>query len=293
MPVMPNTAVQINVGEFLSNPTRITRQLEQRLTLIGTIADYAFTAGDANQGAVVYDELLSESLAFERDVEVIAPGAEFPEVIDASLQERVARVAKYGGKIELTWEAIRRNDQNEVSRKLNVLAHLVAKRVNAVSVAAIMNNPNIQKMEVADSWAPTTSDPIGDVFSAKSLVDDADLGYATDLALINPLDSVKYFLGRKDIRQQFPSTATDNPVLAGDLGRIADLEWIKSSRIPRGNIFILQRGVSGSVRDEEGGLKTNPYDDNDRQVRVLQAWRSIVPIITDPRSIVQITGFDS
>lgn len=293
MPVLPNTAVQINVADFIANPTRVTRQLDQRLTTIGTIADYAFTAGDANQGAVVYDELLSDSLNFERDVEVIAPGSEFPEVVDVALQERVARVAKYGGKTELTWEAIRRNDQAEVSRKLNVLAHLVAKRVNAVAVAAIMNNPNIQKMEVADSWVPTTSDPIGDVFSAKSLVDDADLGYSTDLALINPLDSVKYFLGRKDIRQQFPSNTPDNPVVAGDLGRIADLEWIKSSRIPRGNIFILQRGVSGSIRDEEGGLKVNTYDDNDRQVRILQSWRSIVPIITDPRSIVQITGFES
>lgn len=293
MPTMPNTKVQINVRDFLENPTRITRQLNTRLIERGNIADYAFGSGPANQGAVVFDELLSNSLTYERDVEVIAPGAEFPEVVDVTLQEKVARVAKYGGKGEITWEAIDRNDENEVARKLDLLSFLVTKRINAVAVAAIESNPNILSLDIGTSWSDTTTDPIGDIFTARSMVDDSDLGYQTNLALINPLDSVKYFIGRKDVRQQFTTSVPGNPVLSGDLGNIADLEWIKTNRVRQGTMYLLQRGVSGSLRDEKNGVQVNSYDDNNRQVRILQAWRSVVPIITDPKSIVKISGFDS
>lgn len=292
MPLYPKDKVAINVRDFLSNPTRVTRQLDRLINETGTIADYAFTTGDASQGAVIYDQVLSNALTPERDVEVIAPGAEFPEVVDVTIEEKMARVAKYGGKVELTWEALRRNDQNEVARKLNLLAYLVTKRINTIAVNAITTNPHIITQDLtAIDWANPSTDPIGDVLTAKGMIDDNELGYKANLALINPKDSTRYFLGRKDVREQFARESNLNPVLAADLGRVADLEWIKTNRVPAGNIYILQRGISGSLRDEEGGLKVNSYEDNDRHVRVLQSWRSIVPIITDPKSIVRLTGF--
>lgn len=295
MPVYPKRDVLINVQDFLSNPTRITRQLDRLVAETGTIADYALTTGPANQGAVIYDQVLSNSIDTDRDVEVIAPGAEFPEVTDYSLEERMARVSKYGGKVELTWEAIRRNDINEVNRKLNLLAYLVTKRVNAITVAAITANPNINRMALtlpAGGWGDTTTDPIGDLYMGKAMVDENELGYRANLGLINPLDSTQYFLGRKDIREQFPrENLANNPVVASDLGRVADIEWIKTPRVPRGTVYMLQRGVSGSVRDEEGGIQVNSFDENQRQTRVLQSWRTMVPIITDPKSVVAITGF--
>lgn len=295
MPLYPNEKVLINVQDFLSNPTRITRQLNRLVNETGTIADYAFSQGDANQGAVIYDQVTSSEINPERDVEVIAPGAEFPEVVDFTFEEKLARVERYGGKQEITWQAIRRNDINEVQRKLNLLSFLIVKRINAVSVNAIANSPLINQMDLAGTdWSQTTTDPIGDIYQAKSIIDDSDIGYKADLALINPLDSVQYFLGRKDIREQFPrEDMTRNPVVAPDLGRIADLEWIKTKRVPRGTIYIMQRGVSGSVRDEEGGIKVNTFDDQNRHTRILQSWRTIVPVITDPKSIVKVTGFDA
>lgn len=293
MPIYPKRDVQINVADFLSNPTRITRQLNNLVNETGTIADYALAAGPANQGAVIYDQVLSNSFDLERDAEVIAPGSEFPEVVDYSLQEKMARVSKYGGKVELTWEAIRRNDVGEVQRKLNLLAYLVTKRINAITVQAITAHPEIHRLTLSGSdWASSATDPIGDIFMAKSLIDDNDLGYRANLALINPLDSTEYFLGRKDIREQFArENAALNPILAADLGRVADLEWIKTTRVPRGTIYMLQRGVSGSIRDEEGGIQVNSFDKQDNHVRVLQSWRSVVPIITDPKSVVALTGF--
>lgn len=293
MPTYPLDKVQFNVKDFLSNPTRITRTLDNLVAETGTIADYAFSQGPANQGAVIYDQLTSNSFNFERDVEIIAPGAEFPEVVDVTTEELMARVQRFGGKSEITWEAIRRNDQNLVTRRFQVLSYLLVKRINAICVNAIATNPLINTYDLgAANWADTATDPIGDIYMAKSLVDESDLGYQANLALINPLDSIQYFLGRKDIREQFPrENMARNPVVAPDLGRIADLEWIKTKRVPRGTIYIMQRGVSGSVRDEEGGIKINSFDDQNRHVRIVQSWRTIVPIITDPKSIVKVTGF--
>lgn len=295
MPVYPKRDVLINVQDFLSNPTRITRQLDRLVNETGTIADYALSQGDANQGAVIYDQVLSNSIDTDRDVEVIAPGAEFPEVVDYSLQEKMARVSKFGGKVELTWEAIRRNDVGEVNRKLNLLAYLVTKRINAITVAAITGNPNINRMALTlpgTGWADTSTDPIGDLYMAKAMVDENELGYRANLGLINPLDSTQFFLGRKDIREQFPKeNLANNPVVSSDLGRVADIDWIKTPRVPRGTIYMIQRGVSGSLRDEEGGIQVNSFDEQQRHTRVLQSWRTVVPIITDPKSVVAVTGF--
>lgn len=287
----PNAEVQINVRDFLNNPSRVERVLTE-LTRDKTIADYAFGQGDAQNGAVVYDEVLGHPADGDRDVEIIAPGAEFPIVGGSEEEQKLAKVDKYGGASELTFEAIRRNDTDTLNKRITIVSNLIIKRVNAVAVNALVRNPNINSLVLDESWSVTTSDPIADLFASKGLIDDNELGYTTDLFLINPLDAQEYLLGRKDIREQLPKeSATANPVLSGDLGNLAGAEWIKSSTVKRGEIFALQRGISGSIRDEEGGIKSNVYDENGRQVKVIQGWRSIVPIITDPKSVTKITGF--
>lgn len=287
----PNANVQVNVRDFVNDPTRVERVLSE-LTKDKTIADYAFAQGGANNGAVVYDEVLGHAAAQDRDVEIIAPGAEFPIVGVSDDESKTAKVDKYGGAAELTFEAIRRNDQDTLQKRLIIISNLIIKRVNSVAVNALVKNININQLVLDAAWSGTTSDPIADLFASKGLIDDNELGYSADLFLINPLDAQQYLLGRKDIREQLPrESASDNPVLSGDLGRLAGAEWIKSSTVKRGEIFAMQRGISGSIRDEEGGIKSNAYDENGRHVKVIQGWRSIVPIITDPKSVTRITGF--
>lgn len=293
----PNGQVAVNVADFLNNPSRVTRVVAA-LTQDRTIADYAFGQGDANQGAVVYDMVTGQPVDTDRDVEVIAPGAEFPEIGVLGAASLTAKVSKYGGEAPMTYEAIRRNENDTLQRRLTILANLIIKRVNGVAVNALVSNPYINTLTVGSSWlgAPAgakTGDAISDLFTAKAQIDDNDLGYIADTALINPLDAQRYFLGIKSIRDQVTVNTNNNPVLSGDMGRIANVDWIKSSAIPQGTIYTLQRGVTGSIRDEEGGTRTNVYDLPARQVRVVQGWRSIVPIITDPKSVTKITGFDA
>ncbi len=299
MGMYPNEQVLVNVDEFLKNPSRVNRVV-RALTADRTIADYAFGQGDANQGAVVYDEVIGQPVDVDpnRDIGIIAPGAEFPQIAVISEIQKSAKVSKYGGESEMTFEAIRRNENDTLQKRLILLGNLIVKRVNAISVAALVTNPNINTMTIGDSWfgastGTANGDAIGALFGAKALIDDNDLGYVADLALINPLDAQQFFLNIKSIRDQVAVNTTNNPVLSGDLGNMGNMEWIKSSTVPRGTIYVLNRGVSGSIRDEEGGTRTNVYELPARQVRVVQGWRSVVPIITDPKSITKIVGFDS
>lgn len=287
----PAGNVALNVGDFLKNPSRVERVVRD-LTKDKTIADYAFGQGDAKDGAVIYDEVTGHPEDANRDVEVIAPGANFPSIGVLDEEEKLAKVDKYGGESWLTFEAIRRNDVDVLNKRLQAVKNLIIRRVNKVCVNALTKNANINKLVLSKAWSDLTSDPIADLFSAKALIDDAELGYEGNLYLANPLDVQQYLLGRKDVREQLPRESKElNPVLAGDLGNLAGGEWIKSSAIARGELYVIERGMAGSVRDEEGGTKTNVYETPANQRTYIQGWRSIVPIITDPKAVTKITGF--
>jgi len=287
----PAGQVNINVADFLKNPSRVERVVRD-LTKDKTIADYAFGQGDAKDGAVIYDEVIGEAEQADRDVEVIAPGANFPEFGVLDEEQKMAKVDKYGGQSFLTFEAVRRNDVDTLNKRLQIVKNLIIKRVNKVSVNALVNNQNINRITTADTWDAVGYDALADIFLGKARIDDAEMGYTADLVLANPNDVQKYLLGNKSIREQLPRESKDlNPVLSGDLDGLCGVEWIKSSSVPAGKLYIVNKGISGSVRDEEGGVKTNVYDENKNQRTYIQGWRSIVPIITDPLSVVELTGF--
>ena len=79
-PLAPPTVsgTSITVDTMLKQPTRITRLLMD-MTLQRFVADRIFaSAGGVTGGSVIYDSLEANDLYMSRDVERVAPGAEFP-----------------------------------------------------------------------------------------------------------------------------------------------------------------------------------------------------------------------
>lgn len=275
---------------YLNNPSRVKRSIAEN-TKDKSIADYAFGKGDAKSGAVVYDRVTGRFVEADRDVEKIAAGAKFPVIGLNDEKALMAMVDTYGGAAEMSWRAIRRNETDTWNRRQKALEGLVIEKVNKLCVAAIVNDADINAHVLTKGWADLTSDPVADIFMGRTLIDDvAELGYKSDLGMINPLDA-QLILGRKDVREQYPRESKElNPVLNAELSGIGGVEWIKSNAVPLGSAYVLQKEMIGSVRDEEGGVQTNIFDDQDRHVKIIQAWRSIVPIITDPKAITVIRG---
>src|SRR5436190_2344396 len=89
-PVVSGTEVTLDI--LSKQPTRVTKMV-QDLTLEKFLLDRLFTsAGGVTGGAVIYDQVTENDLYTIRDVEKVAPGAEFPEVTSARLAPKIATV---------------------------------------------------------------------------------------------------------------------------------------------------------------------------------------------------------
>lgn len=284
-------AGRITVEQFLRQPTRVQRAVED-LTRQRFIADYLYTGGDAQGGAVIYDRVLAADLYTTRDVQAIEPGSEFPIVDTGETSPLVAAVTKWGGAAIITYEAVRRDARDVLARQLTKLRNTILRKVDTVAVAAITSDPNIPTAPGIAAWNnPTTGDPITDLEVARSVIDDADMGYTADTVLVNPQSRLR-LMGRADIRNALPRESTvNNPLLAGNraLQGLLSFNWIVSNRVPVGTAIVAARQVLGSIRDELG-LYSRTVDQPDQERWLVMAARVTVPVITDPLAAYRITG---
>ena len=199
-------------------------------------------------------------------------------------------VKRYGGEVDLSFASVRRNDTSAYRRKVQQLANTVLRKANRVAVAALDRDTDIPTLAIGTDWNQAPADPLGDLATAQSMIDDSDMGYLSNTVLINPQDALT-LRKRKDIRDALPRENADlNPVLSRDLAGLLDLQFIKSSFVTKGTGWLVSRENLGTYADEEGGLKADTYDEKHRHVHVLQAWRTFVPVVTDPFAAVKLTG---
>jgi hypothetical protein len=117
------TGTTITVEQMLKQPTRINRMVMD-ITRERFIADRIFANGGGVQGgAVVYDIAQANELYTGRDVEIIAPGAEFPLTTTEQLAPGMAEVEKWGAKTFILDEARDRNDTAGFTKLIRQLAN--------------------------------------------------------------------------------------------------------------------------------------------------------------------------
>ncbi|MGQ3384529.1 hypothetical protein [Glutamicibacter sp. TV12E] len=256
-----------------------------------TLADYALDSGDAKGGAVIYNRVTGQHEPLDgRSVEEVAYGASFPILDFGEGADLLEKVKQRGAAIEMTDAAIRRNETNTFKEKTAYLEAACRRKNTQVALNAIVNDPDINEFSPTTPWA-AGDDKIGDIYTGVSLINDTfeELGYVANSVLINPLDALEHFLRDKSIREQFPRESKElNPVLSGDMDGIAGLSWIKNSKVKRGEMYIFQSKIIGSLRDEMGGLQVKSYAVDERNVQRVQAWYENVPVITNPKAITKL-----
>lgn len=282
-PSVGNGAITIDL--FLRTPSRVQRVMAD-LTSQRFIADTLYSAGDAQGGAVVYDRVSEQDLFTDRDIEEIAPGAEFPNVGGADTEPLVAKVAKRGGQVQISYEAVRRNNRDVVQRALTKLRNTIVKRHDAIAVNAVLNDADVLTGSATNPWNTTSADPFADIVAAVSEIEQQDLGYSANLGLINPQERLS-LLSNKAIRDALPRENVQvNPLLSGQLAGLAGIpNWIVSNRVPAGTVIIANGGVVGSMRDEMP-LYTRVIDKQETETWIVQAARVSVPVITDPKAAI-------
>lgn len=278
----------ISVEQFLKTPSRVTRVIED-LTRERFLAERIFSSGDAQGGAVIYDQVLASELYTDRDVQGIAAGSEFPILTAGEGAPKVAAVTKWGGAAVITYEAVRRDNRDVLNRQLTKLRNTIVRKVDTVAVAALIAAPIGGR--IATDWDdPVAGDPIGDLALGASTIDDADMGYEVDTFIGNPAQRVA-ILRRKDIRDSLPREATaSNPIASGQFSGLMGIRnWYWTNRVPAGEAFLLAGRQAGSLRDELP-LYSRTIDQPERERFLIQAARVTVPIVTDPLAVYRMRG---
>jgi len=278
----------ITIDTMLQQPTRITAFLMD-LTLQRFILDRIFSSGGGvTGGAVVYDQAIENELYLDRDVERVAPGAEFPIVTSQRRAPKVAEVEKYG-KYFFTDEARDRNDQAAFRNENIKLGNTIVRKLNtqavAVLEAAIAANGGLSTF-VGNDWSagiPNGSNPTApaltpgaDLAKAQLLADQRELGIRYNILLLSPvnMNEMRLFYG-----------ANLNQVLADN----GFDEAYSSNRITTGTAYAVAEGQLGEMRLEQP-LATETWREQGTQRTWVQSSVRPVMFVTNPFAVMKITG---
>lgn len=279
----------ITIDTMLQQPTRITNFLMD-LTLQRFIIDRIFTSeGGVSGGAVVYDQAIENELYLDRDVERVAPGAEFPIVSSQRRAPKIAEVEKYGGKYFFTDEARDRNDQAAFRNENIKLANTIVRKLNsqaiAVLEAAIAANGGNSTF-VGNDWSagiPNGSNPTApaltpgaDLAKANLLADQRELGIQYNILLLSPvnMNEMRLFYGAS-LSQMLADNGFD--------------EAYASNRVTTGTAYAVAEGQLGEMRLEQP-LATETWREQGTQRTWVQSSVRPVMFVTNPFAVMKITG---
>ncbi len=290
MPQAPPTITNnlLTISVFLRQPAMVRKMITD-LAYQRFIADFIFAAGpNADAGAVIYDQITGLYLFLDRDVQSIAPGAEFPILNGSRPNPLVALTQKWGGEVMVTDEAERRDSWDLLRREMTRLTNTIIRKVDSVAVAALNAAP-IRTMASGTGWGnPVTADIITDLAQAIQAVNGPDFGYVVDTVLLNPTQ-VASLLQSQEIRNALPRERTDVPIATGSIGRLMGLDFVQSNRVSAGTVYVLQRKQIGSISDEVP-LSAKVIRDDRAETSYIHAGRLMVPYVTDPLACIKITG---
>jgi hypothetical protein len=236
------TGTTITVEQMLKQPTRINRMVMD-ITRERFIADRIFANGGGVQGgAVVYDIAQANELYTGRDVEIIAPGAEFPLTTTERLAPGMAEVEKWGAKTFILDEARDRNDTAGFTKLIRQLANTFVRKMNQRAIAELEKAlVGAARNVTGNNWAtydPEVSapqlSPAYDFGKAEMQAQNEEMGTDFNLWLVNPQEALAL-------------TAIYGPALAAP----GMPEFYSSPRVTAGTAYVIQQNAVGQMRIEK------------------------------------------
>lgn len=277
----------VTVDTMLNQPTRITRMIMD-LSLQRFIADRVFSsAGGVSGGSVIYDQATLNELYAARDVEQVAPGAEFPLITSERHVPKIATVEKWGGKVFVTDEARDRNNSVGFTNQIRQLTNTIIRKINARAVAEleaqvqafsqIVVGRNWQAVITAGTSASNANQyPARDFALARQLADQQELGVVFDLWLLNPQEYAQLVV--------IYQTAG----LTGLLDAL-NISIYVSNRVPAGTAYAVASQQVGEIRVEQP-LGTETWREQETQRNWVQSSVRPVMYVTNPFAVQKFTG---
>lgn len=278
----------ITVSMMLNQPTRITRYLSA-LPLRNFISPLFFSnPTGVTGGGVVYDQLTLNDLFSTRDVQTVEPGAEFPILNGETPTPLWAGVEKDGGKFFVTDEARDRNDGGTVQREGRKVLNTIVRKLDGKAVAALNAAMTAFPSQVVagHSWSSVVTGgasqtnnsgwPAADLAAAQALADQQELGVVLDTLVVNPI-------------QKASLATVYGPSFLAVLEASGIQNFMASNRVAAGTAFLTEYQQAGEQRFEKG-LDTETWREQSRQRTWVQSDVRAVRYVTNPMSVVKLTG---
>lgn len=290
-PTISGTTVTLDV--LLANPTRVTRMVAD-LVMSNFFLDSIFAiGGDVSSGAVLYDQVYYIDEYLDRDVERVAPGAEFPVVTGVRPAPLIAPVEKFGGKFPVTDEAKRRNDPGIVTNQTRRLANTITRKMNQRGLAelAAAVTAYSRTSAAAIKWSTGAGESLLNRVAANAPAvalmkvleanEQNERGYTYDTLVINPADNFNlraYYSMESNIKAAFTDIGINNII-------VTPQKAVKSA-------YVLASKMVGQMRLEEP-MRTVTEREGAPDLRE-QTWvqTAINPVffVTDPFAVEEVTN---
>lgn len=282
------TGTTYTVDFALQNATRVITPMLIDLTLQKFFVDRVFSSGGGvTGGAVIYNELEANDLYAARDVQRVAPGAEFPVITFQRRVPKMAPVEKWGGKFAITWEARDRNEVNQFTNAVRQLANTIVRKINQRGVEVLEAFITANSRTIAGvPWGTVvtggsgqtnhTGWPARDFGKLQQQAEIDEMGQSFNLLIMAPQD---YFVLSSIYGDKLDA-------LLSSFG----LEIFVTNRVTAGSFYAVSEGQVGELRLEQP-LQSRSWDDADG---IEQTWvqSSVRPLLfaNNAFAVLKMTG---
>lgn len=259
-------------------------------------------AGLAQSGVVRYEE--STPLYADANPEVRAEFAEVPVVPTSIGSPRAVYSHERAMAIMVSDEMRRRQIIDPVTRQLLQVKNTMTYSWNAVFMNAIISNPSVQIMQVANAWDTANSTIRADLANAGFLIENAAIqtpsgvdqwfGFEPDTLIVNQYTKNTLLQSQAFAAPYLGDIASENLLYTGKLpNKIFNYDVLVSRQVPKGAAILMQRQRCGFIADELPMMASPLYRDEPRKTWRSDVQRAAAIGFDQPLSIVLLNGVDT
>lgn len=290
----------LTISRFLNSPALVQRRLR-------TIAEARFIADSILQGryetqggALLYEQ--TESIYTQKPPEAVNAGGEYPRSPAAPGPAQLAGITKWGQDVPVTDEHVHRYGRRAVDVALLKITNFLVKQVDTVAMTAINAAVSLTQAVQASWVTPTAStDPIMDILLAAAQINAQDQGYTADTVVTTDQGWARLMGHAKLITgtqfQGRPPAEILREILPGmqvlptnNTPAVTDRVWVLDSTMLGGLAYERLESPEYAGDPANGVESWTRRDPAANDQWLIRGRRPIVPIVQEPKAVVQITG---
>lgn len=294
----------LTVHQLLNSPARITRAL-RRIADLRFVSDQILTRRlRTSGGAVLYET--GESIVNSREVEAVAPGAEYPRDTPSTGTAALAAVRKWGQAVFLSDEKIKRSVYagQEVDRTLRKVVNTVISKIDGLTISAISSAVTATHQAAAGWSVDADARMWRDIEMAAAQVIDLNQGWNPDTVLMSTEKGALLMTDRVVAEFRRREDAA-NPIYTSEFPRIGRYRVLTTSvgNLPSDDVWVFDSQQLGGMADEtdlDPGYATSEQGVQVQTERIAarDGWdlwgrRLTVPVVLEPTAAIRITDTDA